>query len=423
MVADDKEDIKTEQQLEELINEPEKLQEYIRQKVEEGVGPAVGKAVDGALKDHGLKRLPMAERDVEGKWEGPDDTKGNIGRVSRALNGKFKSLGEFLYTIAPGYITNQGVDPRHKVLGEIDGAAGGFTVPEQFVAQLFQLALEDAVVRPRALTIPMATEKARIPAIRDVSHATNVFGGVQGYWTAEQATLTASEPTFAQLALDAKKLTGLTEAANELLADNAIGLEALLMRLFGEALIFFEEEAFINGDGAGEPLGILNAPALVSVAKETGQDAKTIVPENLDNMYSRMLPRSKNRAVWLTHPDTFPQLAGLSRQVGTGGSAIWITNMAGGPPTSIHGRPVFFTEHCQTLGTKGDIYFVDFGYYVIGDRQALTMAASPHVKFTSDITTWRFIQRLDGRPWIDTALTPRYGTNTLSPIISLDTRA
>ena len=97
--------------------------------------------------------------------------------------------------------------------------------------------------------------------------------------------------------------------------------------------------------------------------------------------------------------------------------------MADGPPVSIYGRPVIESEKCQTLGTAGDIYLVDFGYYLIGDRQSMVMSSSPHVRFTNDETVHRFIQRLDGQPWVNSALTPRYGTNTKSPFVALATRS
>ena len=113
----------------------------------------------------------------------------------------------------------------------------------------------------------------------------------------------------------------------------------------------------------------------------------------------------------------------MSLNVGTGGSAIWLNNGVKGPPATILGRPVIFTEKAQTIGTAGDIYFADLSFYLIGDRQALTMAASPHANFTTDEMTWRFTQRVDGRPWIQSALTPRNGSNTVSPFVNLATRS
>ena len=66
---------------------------------------------------------------------------------------------------------------------------------------------------------------------------------------------------------------------------------------------------------------------------------------------------------------------------------------------------------------------MDLSYYVVADRQAVTMAASEHVRFTNDEMVWRFVERIDGRPWIDSALTPRNGSNTLSPFVNLAARA
>ena len=396
------------------------------------LGKHITDVLPDAFKHHGLDmaslkgsragRVPMGEGVVAAipAWD-PDYRKALVARAHAPS--PWKSFGEYLRAIHPLY--SKGViDARlTKANNESDPGAGGFLVPDQFIARLLMVELEMAVVRPRAMILPMTAPSARIPAIRDASHASTVFGGVQAYWTAESGALTETNPTFRQVQLTAKKLTGYTTTSNELLEDAAITLEALLVRMFGEALAYFEDDAFIAGTGAGQPQGILNANALISVAKETGQAASSIVTENLDKMFSRMLPGSMNRAVWLAHPDVFPQLASLSRNVGTGGAPVWITNMAGGPPTSIHGRPLIFTEKCKTLGTAGDIYFVDPSYYVIGDRMSMTMSSSPHVRFTNDETVHKFVQRVDGQPWIDTAITPRNGTNTMSPFVSLATRA
>ena len=285
------------------------------------------------------------------------------------------------------------------------------------------LALEDSIVRPRAMVIPMSTLSMRVPIIRDASHASTVFGGVQAYWVPESGSLTLSEPTFAQVRMEAKKLTGSTRVANELLRDSAISVEAILTSQFSQALAYFEDDAFLTGVGGGQPLGITSADALVTVSKETGQAATTIVWENLIKMYARMLPASLGSAVWIAHNDTFPQLATMSLAVGTGGSAIWINNGAGGPPMTILGRPVLFTEKLSTLGTASDIMFADLSYYMIGDRQQLEVASSEHSRFSTDETDWRMIQRVDGRPRIDTALTPRNGSNTVSPFVNLATRS
>lgn len=438
-------EITSQAQLEELQNSGQ-LMEHLKSWRTERDEQVAKEATDALLAKQQSDRTPAGGRGgfpmgespdmtdsvsgmVKGGWHGYDPLEtvpagGTTPRaVSRGLNGQFDRFGTFLAGLHPTVRDRHGLDgAKYKVLGEGQGDQGGFLVPEQFVANLLSIALEEAVVRPRAFQMPMGGPSVRIPAIRDASHATNVYGGVQAFWVPESGTVTAAEPTFAQVALNAKKLTGYTTTSSELLNDSAIPLEALITRLFGDALAYFEDEAFINGTGSGDPQGIINTPAMVSVAKETGQAATTIVTENLDKMYSRMLPSSMMRSVWLAHPDVFPQLASLARNVGTGGAPVWIANVAGGPPNSIYGRPLIFTEKCQTLGTTGDIYFCDFSYYVIGDLQGMTMAASPHVRFTNDEWVYRFTHRVDGRAWVDTALTPRYGSNTLSPFVKLDSR-
>jgi len=114
--------------------------------------------------------------------------------------------------------------------------------------------------------------------------------------------------------------------------------------------------------------------------------------------------------------------------VGTGGGPIWIGSYGGPsgadtPPMTILGRPVIFTEKVPALGTTGDIGFYDLSYYLIGDRQQVEVAASDQFAFQNDQTAYRIIERVDGRPWLQSALTPHNGSgNTLSAFVQLASR-
>jgi HK97 family phage major capsid protein len=303
---------------------------------------------------------------------------------------------------------------------------GGFLIPEILRSELLRVALEQAVVRSRARVVPMESLTVPYPMLDSTSNASSVYGGVVGYWTEEAGTLTESAPTFGRIELAAKKLTLYSEIPNELFSDSIISLQQFMNESYPEALAWFEDVAFTDGNGAGMPLGYMNAPAAVSVAKESGQPAATIVWENIVKAYSRMLPSSIARAVWVAHIDTFPELATMALSVGTGGSAVWIgtpaADGAGAPPMTILGRPVIFTEKVSSLGGAGDINFVDFGYYLIGDRQAMQAQTSTEYKFGNDKTAVRVIERVDGTPWIKTAITPRKGSNTLSPFVKIAAR-
>lgn len=344
------------------------------------------------------------------------------------LDELFPGVSDFMSAIWHGARTQEALTAQHKIkeiqnsFGSNVPADGGFLIPEYLRSELLRVALEKALVRSRARVVPMETLTVPFPMIDTTSNASSIYGGVTAYWTEEAASLTDSSPTFGRVKLEAKKLTAYSEIPNELFADSIISLQMFISEIFPEAIAWFEDVAFIGGSGVGEPLGFLNSAATVTVNKEVGQAATTIVWENIVKMYSRMLPSSLDSAVWVCHIDTFPELATMSLSVGTGGSAIWLNNGVAGPPMTILGRPVFFTEKVRSLGTAGDINFVDFSYYLIGDRQAIQADTSPHYRFQNDQTTVRFIERVDGRPWIQSAITPRQGTNTLSPFIQLQTR-
>ena len=339
---------------------------------------------------------------------------------------------DFLRTIYHGNAGNSTYAEKRNKLDVIRNAFGstvpsdgGFLIPESLRAELLRVALETALVRPRARVIPMDSLTVPFPTIDSTSNASNVYGGVSAAWTEEAGALSNTSPKFGRVKLEAKKLTAYSEVPNELFTDSIVSLEVFINEIFPEAIAWFEDIAFIRGTGVGEPLGFLHAgnAAAVSVAKENGQVADTIVWENIVKMYSRMLPTSLGRAVWIAHIDTFPELATMALSVGTGGSAIWLNSGSEGPPMTILGRPVLFTEKAETVGDAGDINFVDLGYYLIGDRQAIQASTSPHFKFQNDQTAVRFIERVDGRPWIQSAITPNKGASTLSPFVKIAARA
>jgi HK97 family phage major capsid protein len=347
------------------------------------------------------------------------------------LDREFGNWADYLSNIWSAAGTSESLAAKTRIkkiqnsFGSTVPSDGGFLIPEYLRSELLRVSLEKAVVRSRARVIPMETLSVPFPTIDSTSNASSVHGGIVGYWTEEGGSLTDSSPTFGRINLMAKKLTVYSEIPNELFQDSLISLEAFMRDAYPDAIMWFEDVAFTSGNGVGQPIGFLNADAAVSVTKETGQTAGTIVWENIVKAYSRMLPSSLGSAVWVAHMDTFPELATMALSVGTGGSAVWIGNGdgAGAPPVTILGRPVVFTEKVSSVGTAGDINFVDFGYYLVGDRQAMQADTSVDYKFGNDKTAMRVIERVDGQPWIKSAITPQTGSNTLSPFVKVQTRA
>jgi len=347
--------------------------------------------------------------------------------LGAALDGKFASSNEYIRNIWHLNKRPEALAARSEIsnaFGSVVPSDGGFLVPETLRSQLLEIALEMAVVRPLATVVPMESARVPFPMIDSTTNSGSLFGGMIAYWAEESAALTDSSAKFGKVTLDAQKLTGLSAVPNELLQDSLISFTALIERLWPQALAFFEDAAFMTGTGVGQPLGFLGAGnnAAIEVAAESGQAADTILIENIVKMYSRMLPASLNRAAWIVSPECIPQLYTLALSVGTGGAPVMLVNAVGAGPATMLGRPIIVTEKAGRLGNRGDISFVDLAYYLVGDRQVMTADSSTDYRFGEDKTTFRIIQRVDGRPWVQSAITPQNGGSTLSPFVELAAR-
>ena len=317
-------------------------------------------------------------------------------------------------------------DEIMKALGETQGSTGGFFVPIEFRAELLMLTVEDQVVRPRATVIPMATDLLRIPRIHETTRSGGiVYGGMTGTFGPEAGSLGTGDPTAGQVELKAKKFSEYILVSNELVMDSPIAISPLLGFMGRKALGFREDYNMFWGTGANNVAGLLTStatnPALISLTRDT---TGTITYQDVKTMYARMLPASINNAVWIASPSVFPALCDMAVSVGAAGSAVWISNVntaVGAPPATIFGRPVIFSEKMSQLGTAGDICFMDLSYYLIGDRMQFALTTSEHVAFATDQIAFRMIERLDGAPWINSALTPAKQTDTLSPFVAVAT--
>ncbi len=339
----------------------------------------------------------------------------------------FETFGEFCQTVATRADDPRLIEFRASGLSEGVPADGGFFVQKDFSSQLIKAVWDASQVANMCTKFPITSQAngIKIPGIQESSRADGSRrGGVRGYWANEAATVTASDPSFAQVELTLNKLFCLGYMTEELLQD-AGALEFILTELFAEEIGFKLQDAIINGDGAGKPLGILSAPCLVTVAKEAAQPADTVVFENVTKMWSRLIASSRPNAAWFINQDVEPQLFGMSLAVGTGGVPVYLpaNGLAGSPYGSLFGRPVIPIEQCDTVGDLGDIILADMKQYYLADKGGPKAASSIHVRFIYDETTFKMTYRVDGQPSWGSAITPFKSANTLSPFVTLAARA
>lgn len=304
---------------------------------------------------------------------------------------------------------------------------GGFLVGTEQENVLDKKMHDSAVFASRAnnRTIGSGANSVDFYGVKENSRvAGSRFGGIQGYRVAEGQTITASSMDFYKYNLKPEKYAVLAYATSEVLRDAAL-LGTEISEAAGMELAFMVDDDMMNGTAAGYPAGILSAACLVSVAKETGQVAATVVAENIIKMWARLWSRSRANAVWFINQDVLPQLHQLQLPVGTGGALVYMPpgGLSSSPYGSLYGRPVVDTEFNQTLGTVGDIVLADWSQYKLANMGGVRAASSMHVQFLTDQMAFRFTVEYDGQATWEAALTPANGTNTQSPFIALATRS
>lgn len=393
-----------------------------------------------------LNSLVLESRSI-GRREGRRLTfEDNLSIARRGLNvsidptKQFRSLGEQLQAISAHY-HSKGSNTDSRLIkapsdmlltrapsgaAEFDPTAGGFLIQVDFMATIFMLAHDMGEILSRVNSYPISgnANGMKIPGIDESSRATGSrWGGISSKWAAEGNAGDESRPKFRMVEFDLKKLISKMTVTDEMLADAGF-LTAIAMQGFSEEVMFMTEDAIVEGTGAGLPLGWLNSTALVSVAKETGQAAATIVKENIDKMWSRMWARSRKNAIWYMNQDIEPQLASLNAPVGTGGQLVYLPpgGISAAPNATLYGKPLIATEYNAALGTVGDLTLIDPSQYTIVDKGGVQMAQSMHVAFDTDETRFRITYRVDGKPMWSVALTPFKGSATKSPFIALATR-
>lgn len=324
---------------------------------------------------------------------------------------RFKSFDDFIGKV-------KARDMSIKDLAEGAGNTGGYLVPEEYKTEILRVNLENSVVRNNgARIIQMNSNVASFPALDMSSNANgSIYGGATAYWGKENTSITESQPSFDNVKLEVNKLTAYVEDSNELEQDAITNMGSLLTMMYGEVLAFEEDYAFINGDGVNKPLGILTAPCLVSVSRAT---ASQIHPSDIVNMIARFRG-SLDRAVFVVNQSALPQIYQLRDE---NGNYIWHPGMSGSISSkamgTIYGIPMKVSEKAPALGTKGDLILADWSHYLIGDRGGLRTDYSQHFKFQSDQMAYRCIKRVDGQPWLKSAITPRNGGSTLSPFVTI----
>jgi HK97 family phage major capsid protein len=341
----------------------------------------------------------------------------------------FASMAEFGRAVMRGSAgaPNFSIDPRLNSMQAADptnfhregGSRDGYMVPPEFRDRIWEL-----VHAQDNFLDQIDAEPTSSNVINDMIDESTPWGtaGIKAKWRNEAQQMGTTRQNLKPRSIMLHELFCMVTAADELVED-APRLESRLTVKSAEAISWLLDETIMYGDGIGKPLGFFPSNALVSVAKEGSQPADTIVALNVAKMFSRMLSQGISRAVWLANSDVVPQLMTMT----LGQQPIWTPPSSGfqnAPGGFLFGRPVQFSEHCKSLGDKGDIQFVDLkGYYGVRKEGGTRYATSMHLYFDYGLQAFRWILRFGGQPHLSAPLTPANGANTKSHFVTLDERA
>lgn len=344
------------------------------------------------------------------------------------LRNGFTTFGEFALAVRQGSV--QGNQPDRRLLNaattygnEGTGADGGFLVPPEFAREIMVKVMAEENLLARATPLTPGGNSMTIP--KDETTPWQSSGGVQVYWEGEGASIPPSKGVFETSTIRLVKLTALVPVSDELLED-APGMESWLRAKAPAKMAAKINTGIVRGTGVGQPLGMLNSPSLISVAKETSQPANTVWFANVNKMWARMYAPWRRNAVWLINQDIEPQLDAMAFDpAATSKVPVYLPpgGVSNAPYASLKGRPVVPIEACSALSVQGDIILTDMAqYWGLTKAGGIRTDTSIHLYFDQSLTTFRFVFRLNGMPAWSAAITPENGSNTRSWCVTLDAR-
>lgn len=234
------------------------------------------------------------------------------------------------------------------VLQEGVDTDGGYLVPEEYDNRHIDVLDEENIMRKLGTRITTSGEhKINIAATKPAAS-----------WIEEGGALSFGDATFDQILMDAHKLHVAIKVTEELLYDNAFGLENYIITQFGKALANAEEDAFLNGDGVGKPLGLFTASGGGQIAETLTAAIKADDIINL--VYALKRPYRKNASFIMNDKN----IAAIRKLKDNNGAYIWQPSAQAGEPDRLFGYPV----HTSAYAPEDAIAFGDYKYYNIGDR-------------------------------------------------------
>lgn len=311
--------------------------------------------------------------------------------------------------------------------------AQGIMVPRGFISTVMQVEPEADRISGLMTRITMTAPTVDIPCRVDKDHRTSVTGGFQVYRGKETSIPAFSKSAMEMVSLKAHEINGAAAVTNQLMADSPISIASLIDQGLRQEARSFRMDEFLNGNGVGRPLGMLNSnnAALLTVLRDNGQAVGDIVTGmNIVKMRQRVW--GYENAVWLMPQDLYPNIFTLVIESPNNAGITKLFYPSTGPemPDTLLGRPVIWTEYMPGIASgdgnvisewnNGFIACVNPTQMLFGERGTGNLTRSIHVRFLEREEVFLFSSFDDARPWWKSTFQPKNGGLTLSPFVVLD---
>lgn len=356
----------------------------------------------------------------------------------------FKHIGEFLRAVAmesspgkeslrdkrlPELQRSTIAQARASGMSENIGAEGGFLIQSDFQQQLQTKSFAESVFAPLCQTVEISSNSNELvwnELIEDSRVTGSRYGGVRVFRDKEAGTVASSFPKLRRDKLVAEKMTAIAYATEEILQD-ASALGSLIEPQFTHEMGFVLDEEILTGDGDGECFGVLNHPSLITITKESGQAANTVLFANVRKMHGRIWAGSELSAIWFVGSSVVEQLETMAFDpAATNTIPVYLPANGASDKRygTMYGAPVRKNEHSPALSSAGDILYADFSQYRIVKKGGIVGAVSQHVRFINGENTFRWTQRVNGKPLWRNPVTPakQNASEKEGPFIALGAR-
>ena len=269
------------------------------------------------------------------------------------------------------------------VLQEGNDQQGGYLVPVEYDNRLIDVLNEENIMRSLATKITTSGEhKINIAATKPAAA-----------WIEEGGALTFGDATFDQIMMDAYKLHVAIKVTEELLYDAAFNLEGYIIDQFGKALANAEEDAFLNGDGKGKPMGVFDTTN--GGQYNTTTSTANISADDIINLVYTLKRPYRKSAAFITNDKT---LASLRKLKDNNGAYLWQPALTAGEPDRLFGYAIHTSQFAtEAVAGKAAMAFGDFSYYNIGDRGSRSMQELKELFAGNGMVGYVMKERVDGR--------------------------